>query len=91
MNDKPEMKLVPVEPTDEMLDDAYAEDEIYSHVASPDDIYKAMTKDAPTVQEVDLELLHQNPKLTDANYDYQCGFLDAIIEFKKYGKIYAVK
>ena len=55
MNDKPEMKLVPVEPTDEMLDDAYAEDEIYSHVASPDDIYKAMTKDAPTVQEVDLD------------------------------------
>jgi hypothetical protein len=79
-------KLVPVEPTEVMISNGALD-----HHIGVLETYKAMTKDAPTVQEVDLELLHQNPKLTDANYDYQCGFLDAIIEFKKYGKIYAVK
>jgi len=118
MNDKPEMKLVPVEPTDDIkniqeegrkaFEDLFnlntkegyplirlrPEVNVTEHVEAFRELqflpYK-LTKDAPTVQEVDLELLHQNPKLTDANYDYQCGFLDAIIEFKKYGKIYAVK
>lgn len=58
MTDKPEMKLVPVEPTDEIckngsakVRDFYSESNPYSRTKA---MYKAITKDAPTVQEVDL-------------------------------------
>lgn len=92
-------KLVPVEPTDEMQETIW----LAAQLQNPNIQYKAMIKDAPTVQEVDIDdelfhILEQLLKPIDFN-DKQQVLLDAAMRTiavlvveklkQKHGKLYA--
>ena len=78
-----EYKLAPSVPTEDMREEGYIAN------IGPAGTYQAMLKDAPTLQEVDLEeLKHQY--VEDVGAYASLGSFAGWIE-QKHGKLYAVK
>lgn len=80
-------KLVPVEPTEVMISNGALD-----HHIGVLETYKAMTKDAPTVQEVDLDSMKKDAYTPDDPFERAeaRGYNQALEDLKeKYTKIYA--
>lgn len=84
-----EYKLVPIEPTEKMSFKG-SEEYATNPKAGVREVYKAMTADAPTVQEVDLRQMSKEwIELYKKSDGGLLDFDDWIIQ--KHGKLYAVK
>ena len=82
-----EMILMPKVPTDEMLEKRDFRQETKVAIAQ----YKAMTKDAPTVEEMDVAVIIEKLEYAIMDYGNSANLIQGVINQLKHGKIYTVK